>query len=507
MMGILWPLLISWLTGAAIVWSCWAAVREGPRAVLLMLCLSLLAGLAISSCTAYVSMLLFPRSFGASLAVELAILLGAIGVFISRRMRYGRVLILKRTSIDRASPKRRWLILGATLLLAVAAVACVVQSYLAERAVTQIYPHGDYDAWQFWNLRARCIFREGSLDRRFFAPPLNPISHPLLLPMTIVRGWNWDGTDSPRIAAALSILFGMLTPFTLFGGILWLRGGFTAALATIVLLSPWGFPVHCGTQLADAPIGVFMIAAVILAAGGLRKANGRHGLFFLSGLMTGAAAWTKNEGLLFCVLMGASVFLAVTWRRAFAVGIREFLAFSCGAGLIILFVAHFRLTLTTACPAGLGHELSGSWTSIFDASRHRTIFQVFQMTSPRTFDESIFPWCLAYAAIIWIAGLFAGVKPGNVLKGGGGFAGTVALLTISGYYAVLLVTPHDLYTLLCAALCRLLLQLWPLAVLGFFLCLPALEELLHKEKESGEGGAIYRRNSHIRRRGSLKRAT
>ena len=84
---------------------------------------------------------------------------------------------------------------AATLLIATAATAAA--SFVSASAV---YPHGEWDAWAQWNLRAR-FFARGLADgawRDAFAPVLawSHPDYPPLVPSSIARLWIYAGRET-----------------------------------------------------------------------------------------------------------------------------------------------------------------------------------------------------------------------------------------------------------------------------------------------------------------------
>ncbi|HEX5034191.1 MAG TPA: hypothetical protein VFW62_06910, partial [bacterium] len=75
----------------------------------------------------------------------------------------------------------------ALMLAALALLAIALALFWLE---TQRLPHGQYDAWIFWNMRARFLFRAGEEWRQAFSWRTTHGTYPLLLPSIIVQAWN-----------------------------------------------------------------------------------------------------------------------------------------------------------------------------------------------------------------------------------------------------------------------------------------------------------------------------
>ena len=77
------------------------------------------------------------------------------------------------------------------------------------------FPHGQWDAWSIWNLRARSIFRGAPDWPALFSPAIawsNP-DYPLLLPLTVARLWAYEGREGTAIPAMVAMLFFLSSPW------------------------------------------------------------------------------------------------------------------------------------------------------------------------------------------------------------------------------------------------------------------------------------------------------
>ena len=69
-------------------------------------------------------------------------------------------------------------------------------------------PHGGWDAWAMWNLRARFLFRAGIHWADAFSEHLGEhVNYPLFIPANVARGWVILGSDTVVIPIILSALF------------------------------------------------------------------------------------------------------------------------------------------------------------------------------------------------------------------------------------------------------------------------------------------------------------
>src|SRR5262245_40880453 len=68
-------------------------------------------------------------------------------------------------------------------------------------------PHGWWDAWGNWNLRARFLFRGETHWTDVLSPYLAHPDYPLLLPGFVAREWKAIGSDTIGVPAAVAFLF------------------------------------------------------------------------------------------------------------------------------------------------------------------------------------------------------------------------------------------------------------------------------------------------------------
>jgi hypothetical protein len=356
------------------------------------------------------------------------------------------------------APPASW---GQWLLASVLAQAVLVAAVCAWRAY-QAEPYGGWDGWAIWNLQARLMLRAGAEWPALLAEPAISWTHPdypRLLPAAVARLWAWGGAETPAAAALISVAFAASALGVLLA-VVGRRRGWTLALAAGLLVVGTPFFVTFATnQHADIPLGGFMLAALALVVLASEGADARGGLL-LAGLCAGLAAWTKNEGLLFALgfalLAGGWVWLRVG-RKAFGA-----LAVGLGVGLVPVAVFKFGL----APPNDLmSVPLGPRIAQVFESTRHGAILGSFGREL-RGFGEWAWPPYLAMALP------FVAWRQRRRLVGSEWMLAVVIALMLAGYYVVYLLTPQDLQWHLNTSLVRLLLQLWPLAILAWSLAVP-----------------------------------
>ena len=340
-------------------------------------------------------------------------------------------------------------------------------------------PWGDWDAIMIWNARARFLDRGEELWQLGFQLPVIHPDYPILLPMSVYRLWQYQGGESPFAPQLVSFVFLLAGCLVLWGTLRICRGSVIAWVGLLALLAN-SFYLNFGSlQLADVPVGTFLMAgwAMMALAGHQQKQTelasdsssesaaqrSEHTwrLWVLAGLMFGCMAWVKNEGLLMLVATGAGVLVTRKPSRWILRDKRLLLAMALGAVLFVVAIAWAKFSL--AVSNDLFRNQSNQpddptpWDKLVDPSRHKLIFTAYW----EFLRANVTVWSSVLLVLLLpIAGWRPG-RLGGVLLG----MGTALFLTTTGYYTVYLVTPHDLTWHLSTSLSRLMTQLWPVFVL------------------------------------------
>ena len=259
-------------------------------------------GVALGLASVIWSALFFGGVHSRGLLIALDVLAWAvllvIGLFCARGVRASATTPPVDTGANR-------LLTALAVLLLIATAAVAVSSFVAASAV---YPHGEWDAWAQWNLRARFFFR-GMADgswREAFAPILawSHADYPPLVPISIARLWTYAGRETVLAPIAFAGITAAATVLTAGLAAGRLRGAARGCLAASVILACPSFVRYAASQCADIALGFFMLAAfrrlVVVAAR-------QRTWLVLAGIAAALAAWTKNEGVAFFVLFVAIV--------------------------------------------------------------------------------------------------------------------------------------------------------------------------------------------------------
>jgi hypothetical protein len=318
-------------------------------------------------------------------------------------------------------------------------------------------PHGDWDAWAIWNLRARFLFGGGALWGGAFDPAMlwSHPDYPLLLPLAVARLWSYAGTESMLAPALISWGFTFGTAALLFASLSLLVGRLHAALATAVLFGAPFFVKFGAAQQADLPVAFFCLLTAAALTFATRRAPGGWGWTVVAGLAAGFAGWTKNEGLVLCLVFGV---LTLAGRFAGAEHpLRRTVLFAAGAAAAVAAMLCFKGSL--APPSQLFSGGTDAGARLLDPGRYALIAGAYGR------ELLNLGMAIPVAAAAFLLGRTG--EPGRRREAAVLFL-AISLL-MAAHIAVYLVTPYDLEWHLGTSLNRLLIQLWPTFLLALFL--------------------------------------
>jgi hypothetical protein len=357
------------------------------------------------------------------------------------------------------------------------AIATLLLMFALAQATWQLsatLPHGHWDAWMTWNLRARFLASNGQW-RDFYSTAMagQRQDYPMLLPITVARLWTWTdaiNTTAPRVVCVIAAT---LTLSVLMATLHRLRGMAHAIIGGIVLLSSGFFITHATSQYADTLQGLALLAAMtsLLLLHADEGAPPR--MWVLLGLMTGIVLNVKNEGTAQAV--GIALGVALLLWRASAVSrsgaMRRCGVLALGLSLPMIWLVHGKMQavvgndmLSNASSAGLTQLLT-------DIDRHAMILRAWRRLFPLAIDLPALGLLIATVA----AGLVVPVGRGN-RWGAAAIVGSAVAVGLGGAYMAYLLGAADLPSWLAQGSDRVFIQLWPSIVLTCVLALPTLME-------------------------------
>ena len=472
-------LALVWLGGFCLLRSLFPAPLRWSVHNLLLLSMGAGAGIGIASSLYFLCLALTGPKLPVLVSVEAAALLAVIALAMRAKPR--------EPVFDWApSPLTPWYLTG-LFLLAAAAATTIFFVYAINK------PHGEWDAWSIWNLRARFLFRAGEFWRDAFSNQIawSHPDYPLLVPGIVAMCWTLAGSESTTAQIAVGFLFAVSAAGTLVAALGILRGRSQAFVAGALLLGTVLFVELGAMQYADLPLSSFILASLALLALQDRYRNSAR-LSAMAGVAAGFAAWTKNEGLLFVAALIAARVIAIL-RYGKSAELRRGLG-ALAAGLVapLAVVAFFKLRF--APPGDLLSKKPGEVLAhAADPGRWLTVLEGF-IKAALLLGNFLLPVLLALA-LYWYLVRFRVEQRDRALVATGGIAVTLMLL---GDFVIYVLFSNDVVWQINASIDRIYLQVWPSALFVFFLA--ANVPQLVRERPSAEKSKPAKRAHKAARR-------
>lgn len=458
---VLLALFCSALTGITVVYALLPR-RRASRRVLAKMSIGAAVGVATSAYLYLLTLMFASGGAMTMLVLDLAALVIALMMYsASRRLDTAHEVPM----LDQPSPS----LLGRWLLIPVG--AAVVIALIAGGRYYRADPLGYWDAWTIWNLKARFFYLGGEHWTDAFNPMLTGLWHdyPLLMPLTLSRLWTYNGSDATWVPHFVGMGSLIMTGATMFG-LLWAKRGLAlASLCVLMWSSAWNLIYWSSAQYADIPMAWLMIAATSCLCLAVTERERPWGWWLLAGLLASAVASTKNEGLLFCIVL-APVAALLAWLRDGKAGWRNALI------LVASMLPGVLVVLTIKARIGIGDQQyfeggsAGVMEHLTDWNRHRVILDVAGGKLRDAFDW----WMLLPLAGLALA---TGVNRNSAQRIAALGCLLIVLLMAGGYYVALLNSRMDLTWHTRTSAERLALQVWPLLCVGVFMLLRSYEEL------------------------------
>jgi hypothetical protein len=315
-------------------------------------------------------------------------------------------------------------------------------------------PHGLWDAWSYWNMKAKFICRApdnwteiiGQLNSQDFHG-----DYPLMQSAFIASSWLFCGNESVWIPIASAFIFTFCTLGLLTGAVSYFSTLKRGLIAGIVLLSTPFFFTLGDSQYADITVGFFYLASIVFItfADNTRDAKSMNVFFISAGVMASLAAWSKNEGLLFicCMIISRCVLKIKKPLELW----QEMKWFLLGLLPVVLLLLHYKVFI--AAPNDiLEAQNSGVFNKLTDIERYKLIGSWF-MQRAMNFGEWIFNPVFLFIPLFIIKGF------DNSKKTLYGFL--FLFLMLGGFFFSYVVSYIELVFHLSTSVHRLFFQLFP----------------------------------------------
>src|ERR1700675_1387208 len=439
-----------WLTGFGIARFLFPAPPRWSLHSVFLFSLGTGLGMGIASCLYFLSLVLFGPS---------PLILAGFGAIVAATAILGGMRAKSRgIALEWAAGPATPGYLTGLLFLAAAFAVTMFVVYSLEK------PHGEWDAWSIWNLKARFLFRGGEGWKNAVSSQI-PNSHPdypLLLPSIVAMCWTLARAESISAPIAVAFLFTLGACGLLISSIGILRGKTPAFVAGILVLATSAFVQLGAMQYADVPMSFYILATLALLCLQDRfPADLRFSI--AAGLTAGFAPWTKNEGWLFLAAVLLARLIAILRFDNRAVLGPQFLRLAGAALPSVALTAFFKLRFAPP------NDLLAQKAS--DLAAHVSVLGRWVITL-EVFVKMLFVMGGFLLPIVLILGLYWFLVRFHVEERDRTPLATVLLsigLMLAGELAIYVVFPPDIVTQLNVSLERLCMQLWPAALLAFFL--------------------------------------
>ena len=281
------PLLISFFLGLALVN---AMLKERLPGPLLTLFLSAVTGLGLSGFLTFTSFIFFNR----------LVPWFVIGINITALLALAPFAGINALSSLKHLTRRDT---GAIAALAVLMIPMAV--------FASLYPNGGWDAWGFWNTKARFLFLGGSEWARMFDPVIwrTEIVYPFLLPLIHVWIWSFGSVPTSTVPLAMTCLIPFLTAGMLFAMLKESTGLWRMLLVPAWLLSGMFVITLSASQYCDLLLGLFLMTAFAVFL--LFQRTKQPGYLVLTGLVLGFVSFTKVEGSALALIAAAGMLILI----------------------------------------------------------------------------------------------------------------------------------------------------------------------------------------------------
>lgn len=327
-------------------------------------------------------------------------------------------------------------------------------------------PHGLWDAWNYWNLKAKFISQAPEIWPSLFMRMLSQdfhVDYPLLQTGFIARCWLGLKNETVWIPIILSFIFTFCTIGLLSSSVSYLTSPTKGFIAGLILLCTPFYMTMGDSQYADNTVGFFFLATIVLLTYARNQNKFNPNLFVATGITAGLSAWSKNEGLLFiaCLLLAQ---LSVLFYKNYRELIREMRYLFYGMIPILVLIMYYKLAI--AAPNDI-IQAQGTETlaKLKDLSRYQTITEWYTQTFSTFGKWFINPWWLFLIAILYkgisIRKYRTSIIP-HILW---------LVLMITGFFLIYVITPLPLIFHLSTSVHRLFFQLFPAFIFIFFIIL------------------------------------
>ncbi len=324
-------------------------------------------------------------------------------------------------------------------------------------AVSKLYsdPHGEWDAWAIWNLKARFLYRSPYEWSTGFSQVIawSHPDYPLLIPILIAKHWGLFGQESvvvPHIIAAFYLISGAYVMYCVISKFV---DSNVACLTLLLLFSSYAYIRNSVFLTADIPLANLLLLSVCFFCSYLVLKQ--TFMLMLAYLFLGAVIWAKNEGQLIYIIF-AVFYLVQSYKSA---GLQRSLMLAVLTLLpFILCYLIFKQQISSANDLFANNSVQAVLDRSLDLSRYKLVASSFLGAIVDLFKINL---------LFVIALLICFRK--QIIYSDVSYLLIAILASVFGYLAIyLFITPHDLAWHLQTSMQRIMLHFYPSFVFLLF---------------------------------------
>lgn len=461
-------MLISVIAGMLIAYAVFPVDRKNPAALAFLLCIGAGLGTGVSSILYFLMLAINMAGYAIAADLLFSSLILLVIFSLHKKGLLSELAAECGRKTATISSRIITIVFGGVLI---SSIVSTVIGLLKE-------PHGRWDAWLIWNMHARFIYRSGENWRDMFAGGLDwtHADYPLMLPLSVVRSWIYQGGEGVHAPMLLAMLFSLAVIGLLVSSVVLFRRQSQGFLAGLALMGSPFFIILTIYQVADIPLAFFILATIVACYISDRGEKYNYRALLLAGIAAGMACWTKNEGLLFLAAAAAGRMVLLSIRSGWKSSFRQTFWLLTGALPPLLAVIYFKAGLAPSGDLFSGQSVQQIIQRLTDSQRYTEIIKAFFLTaitftqgvvnirSGISFNPAVIG-VIPLAAYMALTGLIADRRERSAALN----ALAMPLIMLAGFFAVYLVTPHDLRWHLFTSLNRLFMQVWPCLIFVCFM--------------------------------------
>ncbi len=325
-------------------------------------------------------------------------------------------------------------------------------------------PHGLWDAFNYWNLKAKIINRSPNnwpaLFHQMVSEDFHP-DYPLLQTGYIAYCWTFLKNESVWVPITISFIFTFCTIGLLSASVSFFTNRIRGLIAGLTLLCTPFYMTMGDSQYADITVGFFYLATVVLLTLARDEPIIKLQLLIAAGITASLCGWSKNEGLLFiaCLIISQLTLFPVKNTRELMNEIKYLIL---GILPVLLIILYYKMRIAPSNDI-LKAQGEKTLTKLTDCSRYATIAKWYISTIASFGKWMVNPWWFFLFGVLYKGINIKKMFPGMIANY------TLLVLMLVGFFFIYIVTPLNLEFHLSTSLHRLFFQLFPTFIFLYFL--------------------------------------